>query len=1015
MRGVCGRAGSGSAVGWWLAGLGLLLSLLAPAAGEAPLFRHYGGRDGLPQVQVLALHQDQAGFLWAATYGGLSRYDGLGFSSFSTADGLASNTVQAVTSEADGTVWAGMTRGLCALYRYQVRFQCPLLEGLAGHNIQALLANTDGVWVGSTRGLFLLQRDPAGVPFARAITADLDVAALAGGDDQRVWVGARQGLFVVDRDGHVEQVALDGAAGGHDVRAVLVDGVRLWIGTTAGLLLKQGTQVAPAPGLAEEHRELGISGLALGPDGSLWAGTRLGMLRQTDGRFALLDTRHGLVNEVINAVIRDRAGTVWIASDDGFSSYVLGSFVGYLEADGLLQSFVRTIAEDAHGRIWIGTRQGAQVLRVDEAGTLHAELAITRSNGLVDDRIYDIEPTADGAWLATAHGLAQWRHGALQRLYTEADGLPGNGVRALRLRDDGSLWIGSTGGVGILSDGRLSGSGHPELDAARVLSIREDTRGRLWFGSLQDGLLMRGPDGRIVRWTAANGLSDEIIWDSAPDADGGLWVGSNGDGLFHLRDDGVIRRYTTHEGLADNFVWQVLVDRQGQVWAYTNRGLSRFDGQDFWNYNEDDGLLHPEGAATAALETRSGQRWFGAAEGLMRYTPSPREGAARQPVVAIVHALAGGEPMLPGRRLPAASGSLEFHFAAPVLQRSSDLRYRYRLQGADRDWTELQDYRPITYAKLGPGDYAFEVQARLAGAAWDDDRARFTFSIRPALWQKPAFWLLGALLALLLGAVAVQWRLRQIEAGRAVLERLVGERTEALEVANRRLEEASFTDPLTGLRNRRYVSSQIGADIAQVRRTYAVPALQQNRDLIVVMIDVDHFKQINDRHGHAAGDRVLQQYAVLIGGLIRESDYAVRWGGEEFLIVLRQAEAAQCAVLAERIVQRVRSQRFVIDDHGGEIGSTCSVGISHYPFVAGSTDLLDWAQVIELCDSAVYLAKALGRDGWVAIRGVSGRPVDDPAALVRMVKDDPRGVAAAGLIALSGSFAGLREDPESAA
>jgi diguanylate cyclase (GGDEF)-like protein len=976
---------------------------IGDAHGQSQHFRHYGAREGLMQAQVISLHQDQSGFLWAGTYGGLGRFNGQQFTQYSTADGLTTNTVQAIASEDDGTVWAGLARGLCALRPHRIRFECPTLEGVAGAHVQALLAGPDGVWVGTGEGLFLLRNEgDGGQQLQPVLAVGHDVASLAWADDGRLWAGGRNGLARVGSTGVLEEIALPGE--GAEVRALLVDGERLWIGTTAGLLLRQAGVVIAAPGLSPAYRDLAVTGLALGPAGELWAATRLGVLMAQGGEFVLRDQRHGLSNANTHAVMRDREGVVWIAGDGGLSSYVVGSFVGYLGRDGLIQDFVRAIGEDAGGQLWLGTRQGVQVIRSGTDGRLDPQFTITRQDGLVDDRIYAIAfPAPDEALLATGHGLAHWRVGqGLLRLYTEEDGLPSNAVRALRVMEDGSLFIGTNGGIAVMRDGTIAVSEHPELAQARVFTIRQDTKGRLWFGSLQHGLLMLDSGGQVQRWTGATGVSDEIIWDTAPDAGGGIWVGSNGDGLFHMRANGSIARYTMRDGLPDNFVWQVLVDRNGHVWSYTNRGLSRFDGTDFWNYSEDDGLLHPEGAATAAIETASGERWFASAEGLMRFVGVDQERMAVAPAVVIEQALAGGAPMLPGNRLEAGARSLEFHFSAPLLQRNSDLRYRYRLRGADQQWTELNSYRPITYANLGGGKYAFEVQARMAGDEWPPSTAAFAFSIAPRLWQMPVFWIMSGLLSVALAWLAMRLRLRHIEARRQALEGLVGERTEALELANRMLEEASFTDPLTELRNRRYLASQVGTDVAQVRRAYA-GSLYPNRDIIFLMIDVDHFKQINDSFGHAAGDRVLRQYARLISAVIRESDYAVRWGGEEFLLVARQTEAEHCAQLAERIVERVRGSRFVIDDAGTEIRSTCSVGVSHLPFGEASAEVLDWSQVIEICDAAVYMAKAGGRDGWVAIRGVPGRSIGDAADFMRRLKADPLALAGEGLIRLAGT------------
>src|SRR5690606_26518538 len=240
---------------------------------------------------------------------------------------------------------------------------------------------------------------------------------------------------------------------------------------------------------------------------------------------------------------------------------------------------------------------------------------------------------------------------------------------------------------------------------------------------------------------------------------------------------------------------------------------------------------------------------------------------------------------------------------------------------------------PITFAALPAGSYLFEVQARLGRGDWGPV-THFDFGIEPALWERGPvrFGALG--LALLLLLLGFKLRLRAAEQSRQRLSQEVERRTRDLADANRRLEQASLTDPLTGLPNRRYLLRQIQADVAQCRRAYRLPdAAGQQRDIVFLMVDLDHFKQINDGHGHAAGDAVLRQFAASLVELIRESDYAVRWGGEEFLVVARQADARQAPAMAERICAHMRDLRVRLE-HGAEIGCSCSIGIAALPFIA---------------------------------------------------------------------------------
>jgi len=139
-----------------------------------------------------------------------------------------------------------------------------------------------------------------------------------------------------------------------------------------------------------------------------------------------------------------------------------------------------------------------------------------------------------------------------------------------------------------------------------------------------------------------------------------------------------------------------------------------------------------------------------------------------------------------------------------------------------------------------------------------------------------------------------------------------------------------------------------------------------DHDLVFYMLDIDFFKSVNDRHGHAAGDAVLVETARRLRGAIRESDFLIRWGGEEFLLVARATHAGEGAVLAERLRSAVAEPAFEIGD-GKALPVTCSIGFASFPFCAAEPRLATWSEVTRIADQALYLAKQDGRNRWAGI------------------------------------------------
>jgi len=220
-----------------------------------------------------------------------------------------------------------------------------------------------------------------------------------------------------------------------------------------------------------------------------------------------------------------------------------------------------------------------------------------------------------------------------------------------------------------------------------------------------------------------------------------------------------------------------------------------------------------------------------------------------------------------------------------------------------------------------------------------------------------------------------------------------------LQEAQVKLEEATLTDPLTNLRNRRFLAQNIEADTAVSMRRYKSSTADSrpvDADLLFFLVDLDHFKQVNDIFGHAAGDAVLTQMHDRLIEVFRTSDHLVRWGGEEFLIVARSTSRDGAEMLAERLRATVAEKPFILDD-GSSLHKTCSIGFACYPFVPAVPECLGWQDVVAIADLALYAAKRAGRNQWVGL--LAGARVDT-AQLAARIKGNPETLLLSAQLAL---------------
>ena len=217
-----------------------------------------------------------------------------------------------------------------------------------------------------------------------------------------------------------------------------------------------------------------------------------------------------------------------------------------------------------------------------------------------------------------------------------------------------------------------------------------------------------------------------------------------------------------------------------------------------------------------------------------------------------------------------------------------------------------------------------------------------------------------------------------------------------------RTRELALRDNLTKLHNRHFLEEFMRHETAQAVRSWR-PEDGRRNSLKLIIVDLDHFKQVNDEHGHDAGDEVLRQLAGLLVEAVRRPDIVVRWGGEEFVIIARDTGRGLPLGLAERLRRRIAAHGFKLPD-GSILQRTCSMGFALYPFLPGAPEAISWEQAIALADAGLYLAKEEGRDRWVGIEAGSA-PWERVEEALQTVKSDPRAAAAAGLVQL------IRQEP----
>jgi diguanylate cyclase (GGDEF)-like protein len=971
-----------------LALAGWLAALPARALDPDKAFHHYvrnawSIQAGLPQISVQTITQDKLGYIWVGTQSGLARFDGIRFTTYKpdTEPELPGIWVRTLLADRQGRIWIGTYKGL-AVYE-NGRFRAIPAEDakqFAVLDVFALVQAADGgIIAGTSNGVFdlrdgrLVQRPNSPMP-AQSLLLRPD----------GLWVGALGGVHKLEGPASTFLPLPASAANAAVTRLAEAQG-RIWAGTSLGLYLRTADGWREATDVAQ-LRNSPVTTLYEDRDHNLWVGTNAGLARVRGGVLAefVPDTSPGAWKGVI-AAFEDTEGNLWLGSQWEGLARVWNGWTRRISAmEGLTEPIVWSIARAPDGRTWIGTNNGlgvfdgerfTQVLRGDEMPHPHA---------------YNLLAEADKVWIGTRRGLAILRDGKLETpaLFAPMASLQINGI----YRDSrGDYWFPTTDGLFLLREGRLRRYGPDEgLGNVRTRLVRELRDGRILLAT-QSGLYELRND-RLVPVGLDSGLREDMDITAVVELDGGEWVIGTLAEETWVRDlKGRWHQLAAQQGMPVNAPFFITEDGAGWLWVAGIRGITRVP---LAQVRELVAGKRERVQAEMVLNERgdrlSGQQGFccngagnakGFADGPVLWLPS-RNGVVtldtraivsnRLPPTVVIESVQSqgrwrrvGTPGM--RELPAQARDVGFEFTALSFQDPASVLLQYRLVGYDDTWRDLVLVQPraANYTNLPSGDYVFEVRGANNSGVWNPNAARFAFRIKPWFHETPLFF---ALLALLLGTLLyAAWRSQRHahEAQRALLEQQVRDRTQQLHAANLQLEYASQTDPLTGLRNRRYLANQIPADLSFYDREQARGRLS-GQSLLFALVDIDHFKQVNDKYGHRAGDHVLQQFAEVLTRLVRTGDYIVRWGGEEFLLVFRPMPSQYVQVIGERIRRTIADHRFEVNTDT-PIPLTCSVGLAEFPIARDARHQLGWEQMVELADAALYWVKRHGRDGWATM------------------------------------------------
>ncbi len=744
---------------------------------------------GFPSGAVYAITQTTDGYLWIGTEKGLVRFDGLNFHLFqksNTATGPI-GPVLGLTADSENNLWITQQAGLLRYHEgkfedastYFERHETTVTAMCRGKDGQAIFAGLHSGFVRSGAGRFLTLASMPAMP-------NFLVLSMAEMPDGRILLGTRDtGLFQLSGGRY--------SAGPVELRDRKIncllpsDKQEVWIGTDNGLVRWNGTEVVNATiprGLI--HAQI----LALGKDreSNTWIGTADGLFRIDSEGVSSFDEGHRRPGGPVTAIFEDREGNVWTGSAQGLERFRDSVFTTYSLPEGLPSETNGPVYVDSDGRTWFAPSEGGLYwLKEGVVGRV-------RSAGLDGDVVYSVTGDGGELWIGRQRGgltHLQYRDGTLtSETYTQAQGLPQNNIYAVHENHDGTVWAATlSGGVSKFKDVKFTNySTASGLLSNSVASITEGSDGTMWFATPRG--LSGFSNGRWRSFTQEDGLPSEDVICLLEDSTGTLWLGT-AKGLAWIRSGSVGTLEEAPDSLREP-IYGIEQDRNGGLWIATANRVLRVDrarllqgklsGDDLREYGLADGLRGTEGVKRnrSVVADRVGRIWFSMNRGISFVDPARAIASSAPALVHIRGISADGTAinMQGDVRIPAAHQRVTFSYAGLSLSVPERVRFKYKLEGFDRDWSEPTIAREATYTNLSSDSYRFRVIASNSDGLWNSSDSSLSFKIDPAFWQT---WWFRLSSVLVLGlAIFAFLRLRELRLTREMnmrFEERLAERT----------------------------------------------------------------------------------------------------------------------------------------------------------------------------------------------------------------------------------------------
>ena len=734
--------------------------------------RHYfvsfSVKEGLAQSQVRDIKQTSDGYLWIATVGGISRFDGQEFVTFNKSNGLPNNLVTSLLESSHNELWAAC-KGSIVIFNQDSSRELPLPEEYKEVVGNDLAEYNDAIYLASN-GMGLLKIKNEKVDVIDFGDAEMNFARALSVHQNQLFIGTKQGLFVMRGE------LLDTIIPNISVSSVFSTVSDVWITTYGQGLYRIHNGVVQVYKEEDGIRSNNQREICVDRIGNPWIIYKNGIdkLNLKTNKFVTLKSFDPIHTTNLKTVYKDQEGNIWIGTDGfGILKYTGDQFETYTIDDGLTSEIVMDIKEDHNGELFFAT-YGSGIIKLNPENNS----ITTTENGLLNLTVWSMLVLENNDLLiGTSSGINVLSNGKISD-YKLNDSLPWPRVSNMFLDSEQKLWIGTKDGILVVKNDSVFPL--PKIlknDLKEAKSFTE-VGGKVWISSNTGLFSYKHLDKSVEHFSAADKtLPEDYIFCLDHDLKGNLWLGTE-NGVFEFNPTSKTSRHINLSNqVSSNIVNFILNEDEKQLWLGTDNGLfsldlvqwQKADSLIVKKFNEHDGVVGQECNQNAVFQDSKNQIWFGTNGGLVKYDPSQDVANFSQIENIHINDVSSNFESVMNRiaidssfdfnNFKYTENRLSFRFSAIYHNNPEKIIYSYKLEGSDDDWSPSTKENYVTYANLSPGNYKFIVRAKLENGDWSNEEASFQFKIERPFWL--SWWFILFILSVF--SASVYFLILQIE------------------------------------------------------------------------------------------------------------------------------------------------------------------------------------------------------------------------------------------------------------